>query len=602
LGAPAWANIKKRSVSGWTSFLSDGMARWLVLGLVVGAVTGLASAGFFYLLELAKHFSFHMLAGYSAPVPMGERLFEVTEKLILNRWVLFLLPIAGGLFGGFIVYCFAPEAEGHGTDAMIDAFHNKKGKIRGRVPLIKGIATIITLASGGSAGREGPIAQIGAGLGSLLAGVLKLSDRQRRILLLAGCGAGLAAIFRAPLGGALTAIEVLYREDLETEALIPTIISSITAYIIFTDLFGFQPIFFFPGYSFSDPRELFFYILLGLVCIPVGMFYVRFFHAAKACFFDRIPFPRYFKPALGGLGVALIGLVVPQVYGDGWGWLQLALIGKLGVTTMLVIAFCKIIATSCTISSGGSGGVFGPSLFIGGMLGGVVGYTGNYFFPEIVTQPGGFVIVGMAAFFAGVANAPLGTLLMCCEMTQGYSLIAPLMLVSVISILFNRDHSIYQSQVHSRMHSPAHIGDFTINILAEMKVRDVYTPEHIPPVSKTMPYGRLKSFFAASEKECFPVYDEQGHLCGCINWDHTRPIVYEQGLENLIIAGDIMAPASTVALTDNLHDALIKFIQTGQEELLVVDEQDSGVVLGVLRHDDIIHAYNREITVRKNLT
>jgi CIC family chloride channel protein len=597
-----WTNIKNKSVSGWANFLSVGMARWLVLGLLVGAVTGLASAGFFYLLELAKHVSFHMLAGYSAPLPMGERLFEVTEKLTLNRWALFLLPIAGGLLGGIIVYFFAPEAEGHGTDAMIDAFHNKQGTIRGRVPLIKGIATIITLASGGSAGREGPIAQIGAGLGSMLARALKLSDKQRRILLLAGCGAGLSAIFRAPLGGALTAIEVLYREDLETEALIPTIISSITAYIIFTDLFGFQPIFFFPGYSFSDPREMFFYILLGLLCLPVGFFYVHFFYAAKNRFFDKIPIPRYFKPALGGLGVALIGLAVPQVYGDGWGWLQLAILGKLGVTTMLIIAVFKIIATSCTISSGGSGGVFGPSLFIGGMLGGAVGYTGNYFFPEIVAQPGGYVIVGMAAFFAGVANAPLGTLLMCCEMTQGYSLIAPLMLVSVISILFNRRHSIYKNQVLSRMHSPAHIGDFTVNILAEMSVCDVYKPESIPAVHKTMPYGRLKTFFAGTDKECFPVYDENGRLSGCINWCHTRSIVYEPGLEELVIAGDIMVPAETVSLDENMHDALIKFIKSGQEELLVVNPQNRDEVLGVLRHDDLIHAYNREITFRKNQT
>lgn len=594
-----WTHIKKRSRAGWGDFLAKGMAHWLVLGLVVGAVTGLAAAGFFYLLELSKHASLHLLAGYSAPAPMGERLFEVTEKLELRRWVLFLLPVAGGLIGGIIVYFLAPEAEGHGTDAMIDAFHNKQGRIRSRVPLVKAVATLITLASGGSAGREGPIAQIGAGLGSQLAGVLKLSDRQRRILLLAGCGAGLSAIFRAPLGGALTAIEVLYREDLETEALIPTIISSITSYIIFTDLFGFQPIFFFPGYTFSDPRELFFYILLGLLCIPVGMFYVRFFHAAKYRFFDRLPVPRYLLPALGGLGVGLIGLLVPQVYGDGWGWLQLAIIGKLGIFTMLVIALCKIVATSCTISSGGSGGVFGPTLFIGGMLGGAVGYAGNFFFPEIVVQPGGYVIVGMAAFFAGVASAPLGTLLMCCEMTQGYSLIAPLMLVSVIAILFNR-HSIYTSQVQSRMHSPAHVGDFTVNILAEMNVRDVYTPEHIPAVQKNIPYGRLKACFAATDKECFPVYDEHGRLCGCINWDHARPIVYEQGLEDLVIAGDIMAPATTVALTDNLHEALKKFIESGQEELLVVSPEEENTVLGVLRHDDLIHAYNKEITRRKN--
>jgi CIC family chloride channel protein len=186
-------------------------------------------------------------------------------------------------------------------------------------------------------------------------------------------------------------------------------------------------------------------------------------------------------------------------------------------------------------------------------------------------------------------------------MTQGYSLIAPLMLVSVISILFNRKHTIYKNQVLSRMHSPAHIGDFTVNILAEMKVQDVYTPEDIPAVHKTMPYGKLKTFFSGTDKECFPVYDEDGLLSGCINWCHTRSIVYEPGLEELIIAGDIMVPAETVTLEDNLHEGLVKFIKSGQEELLVVSPQNRNEVLGVLRHDDLIHAYSKEISFRKNL-
>ena len=231
------------------------VVRWLWLGITVGVVSGLAAVAFFYLLGLAKHFTFYFLAGYVVPTPEGEKIFESASGLQFRRWLFFMLPVVGGLVSGLLVYLFAPEAEGHGTDAMIDAFHNKRGKIRQRVPFIKAAATIVTLATGGSAGREGPIAQIGAGFGSMIATLFNLSERERRNLLLAGCGGGLAAIFRAPLGSAITSIEVLYREDFETEALIPTIISSITAYIIFAELFGFRTIFYFPGYSLLRPER-----------------------------------------------------------------------------------------------------------------------------------------------------------------------------------------------------------------------------------------------------------------------------------------------------------------------------------------------------------
>ncbi|WAC08382.1 MAG: chloride channel protein [Thermodesulfobacteriota bacterium] len=591
----------KKAINNWSQLFSpENVSRWLILGIFIGVLSGLTAVGFFYLLQLGKHFTMHVLAGFASPAPEGERILESSTNLHFHQWIFFLLPVVAGLLSGLIVYRFAPEAEGHGTDAMIDAFHNKKGIIRGRVPLIKGIATLLTLSGGGSAGREGPIAQIGAGIGSKIATLLGLSDKERRILLLANCGGGLSAIFRAPLGGALTSIEVLYRRDFETEALIPTIISSITAYIIFTVFFGSQPIFYFLNYTFSNPKELIFYLLLGMICIPIGVFYVKIFYGMKTLF-DSFQIPRCFKPMLGGLGVGIIGLLYPQVYGDGWGWIQLAILGKLVIGIMVLLIFMKIFATSFTISSGGSGGVFGPTLFIGGMIGGMVGFIAHHFYPAIVSHPGAFVVVGMASFFAGVAHAPIGSLLMCSEMTQGYGLIAPLMLVSFMAILFNKKYSIYQKQVESRLQSPAHVGDFTINVLAEMKVKEIYKPKNIHPISKKAPYGELKKVFAESTERCFPVSDEKGELIGCINWQHARPIVFEVGLEQLLIAEDLMIPAETLAPENNLYEALLKFLKTNQEELLVVNsEEKPNQVLGVLRHDDLSQAYNQEIMRRKS--
>jgi CIC family chloride channel protein len=594
-------NQMKQIIGRLRGFFLENITRWLIFGLLVGVVSGLGASAFYYLLQAGRHLCFHLLAGYAVPAPAGEQMFEGLAGMNFRPWVFFLLPVAGGLLSGWIVYRFAPETEGHGTDAMIDAFHNQKGKIRTRVPLVKGLASLVTLSSGGSAGREGPIAQIGAGIGSAIARLLNLSDRERRILLLAGCGGGLSAIFRAPLGGALTAIEILYKEDMETEALIPTVVSSITAYIIFTSFFGYDPIFFFPEYTFADPRELIFYVLLGLVCVPAGIFFIKIFYAVREKIFLPMKIPRYMKPALGGLAVGLIGLIFPQVYGDGWGWIQLAILGKLSIGIMIAIALAKIIATSFTISSGGSGGVFGPTLFIGGMIGGTVGFSAHHFFPQIVTQPEAFVVVGMASFFAGVASAPIGTLLMCSEMTRGYGLIAPLMLVSIIAILFTRRHSIYKKQVQSKLQSPAHTADFTVNLFAEMRVADFYKPEKVTPVRETTSYGQLKKIFAASNVECFPVYNADDILIGVVNWDHARSIVFEEGLEDLVIAQDLMVPLQTMTPEDNFYDALMKFMETNAEELLVVNPGEPNQVLGVLRHDDLIAAYHSEFNRRKNM-
>ncbi len=534
------------------------------------------------------------------PDAAGDHLFDAALSATLRPWLFFLLPTIGGLICGWITYRFIPQTQGQGTDLMIDTFHNYKGNMPSRVTFIQGLTSLVILSTGGSAGRQGPIAHLGAGIGSAIGRLLKLSDRERRILLLAGCGGGLSAIFRAPLGGALTAIEILYKEDMETEALIPTVVSSITAYIVFTHFFGNAPIFFFPAYTFSDPRELFFYVLLGLLCVPAGILFIRMFHAVRDRIFVPLKIPRYLKPALGGLTVGLIGLIYPQVYGDGWGWIQLAILGKLGIGVMIGLILAKMIATSFTISSGGTGGVFGPTLFIGGMIGGAVGFSANILFPDIVSHPGAYVVVGMGAFFAGVANAPIGTLLMCSEMTQGYGLIAPLMLVSIIAILFTRKHSIYRKQVVSKWHSPAHTADFTVNLFAETRVHDFYKPQNVTPIRETTSYGQLKKIFAASNVECYPVYNDDHLLIGAVNWDHARSIVFEEGLEDLVIAQDLMTPAQTITPEDHFYDALMKFMDTGVEELLVVSPDDPNLVLGILRHDDLIAAYHSEFSRRKN--
>jgi len=553
------------------------------------------------------------------PVPDGEKLFVAQAKVEPRRWLFFILPVVGGLLSGIIVYWFAPEAEGHGTDAMIDSFHNKGGQIRARVPFVKGIATIITLASGGSAGREGPIAQIGSGIGVWVANLLRLSVHDRRILLLAGTAGGLGAIFRAPLGGAITACEVIYKEDLETDALLPAVISFITAYTIFSQVFGFKPIFGNAAYSFDDPRQLIFYIILGLICVPLGMLYIRVFYAMRDRGFKKIPLPNWTKPMIGGLIVGLIGLWVPEVYSGGWGQLQNILHGKIpsgsitqvmtwpefwfAVKFMAGLALFKILATSATIGSGGSGGVFGPTLFIGGMLGGVVGLVALQVSPPGMfssADVGAFVLVGMAAFFAGVANAPLGALLMVTEMTEGYGLITPLLLVSAIALMFTRRWSIYENQVKNKFSSPAHVGEFTVNVLEEMRVLDVFEPkEWVRSVRASASFYEVQQQLAYEDAELLPVARKDGTLVGLISLDSTKPILFEDGLEDLLIAEDLAIPATHVHPEDSLYDALLEFLKYPIHGILVTDQEDPNKILGVLHHRDLIQAYNNEIITRK---
>ncbi len=416
--------------------------KWLALGAVVGAMTGLGAILFYVGIEWLQHLLLKTWAGYSLPGPAGEDLFSGPAGPF-RPWLLFIFLGGVGIFTGYLLRRFVPQTRfggTDGTDAMIKAFHRQEGHITPSVPVMKVGTSILTIAAGGSAGREGPISLLGAGCGSWLAGKLRLSARERRILLLAGAAGGLGAIFRAPLGGALTAVEVIYREDFEAEALLPSIISSVVSYSLFTLVFGAEPIFGIPKFEFSDIRELPVYALLGLVCAATGWFYVRTFRIIKYKVFWPLTDRLGFVPAvgLGGLGMACLGYRFPELLGGGQGWLEMAMLGKLSLTMMAGMIVGKTLATSVVIGSGMSGGMFAPALFVGGMSGGVVGTLGQRFFPSVVAEPGGYVLVGMAAFFAGVANAPIGPLVMVCELTQGYGLLAPLMLATAITLVLGR--------------------------------------------------------------------------------------------------------------------------------------------------------------------
>ena len=576
--------------------------KWLFYGVIIGVLAGLGSIAFYYLLQLSQELFLHSLGGYYPPAPAGESGPGDATGLFGPRWVLALIPGLGGLLAGIIIYTFAPEAEGHGTDAMIDSFHRGRGIVRARVPIVKMITSAITIGSGGSAGREGPIAQIGSGVGSYLATLLKLSDRERRIMLLAGAGAGIGAIFKAPLGGALFATEVLYRAaEFEFEAIIPCMIASIVSYSVFGSFMGWEPIFAIPNLQFSHPLELFFYGALALLCAVIGIFYIKIFYGFRDKFFDHLPIKKHFRPAVGGIMLGAMAFFIPQTLEMGYGYVQLAIYGKMQAAEMFKIAIAKIFATSFTISSGGSGGVFGPSLTIGGLLGGGFGQICHHFFPTVISHPEAFVLVGMGGFFAGAAKVPIASIIMVCEMTRGYGLLVPLMTVALVTFLLTNRWSLYERQVATRLDSPAHRGDFIIDILQYLTVRDALPKgKELETIPEGMNFRKILDVVSATTATHYPIVNANKELTGVVTLDTIRKVIQEETIFDLLIAKDLCTEDFlTVTPKDNLNTALDKLTKMDQWEILVVDENDQHKILGSLSRRNIIIAYNLEIQKQK---
>ena len=592
--------INQKILKLFNRYSMSSSGRLFIASIVVGVISGLGAIFFFSMLGQVTHFCMHLGANYYPPEPAGELsgFHPVTGDL--RRWILILSPMIGGLISGILVFTWAPEAEGHGTDAVIDAFHHKHGHIRKRVPFIKTFASIVTIGSGGSAGREGPIAQIGAGFASYLGTVLKMSDDEKRILLVAGMAGGIGSIFRSPLGGALFAVEVLYKRDFEAKALIPALVSSIVAFSIFASRFGWGQLFLTPNYVFSNPTELLFYAALGLICAYVGIFYIKIFYGMRDHFFHTLKIMPQIRPAIGGLMIGLLGYFAPHILASGYGYLQQAMNGSLTLQFMLLAAFLKILATSFTISSGGSGGVFAPSLFIGGMLGGAFGKIFEHLFPTLINNPEAFVLVGMGAFFAGAAKVPISSMIMVSEMTGGYHLLAPMMLSSSTAYLVSSNISLYEKQVQRMADSQAHMGDFTIDVLDTLVVDQAYKKDgKIRLLKEDTPLSEFQNIVQEEQDNHFPVLDKSGELVGIITLRNTRSILFENDMNDLLIAQDLMSPPVTVTPAESLRSALKKFINYEYSQIPVVDLRDEKKIIGMLNHEDVIGAYNREVMKRK---
>jgi CIC family chloride channel protein len=448
--------------------------------ILLGVVGALSAEAFTWMLRLAQTLFLNKLASYTPP-GLPEEGGVLAQ--VIGPHGLWLIPLAttlGGLLSGILVYSLAPEAEGHGTDAAVKAFHQAGGYVRARVPLLKMIASAITIGSGGAAGREGPTALISAGIGSVYATLRRRPEEERRLLVLVGMASGLSAIFRSPIGTAFFAVEVLYGTmEFDTWALVYTMVGSIVAYAVNGLFVGWQPLFRVPdGLGISQFTDYLWYIVLGVLAGIIGTVLPMVFYGIRDAF-HALPIPPHVKPAIGGLGVGLLALALPQVLGGGYGWIQEAIDGHLVAGLLLVLVFAKMIAFALTVSSGGSGGVFAPSLFVGAMLGG--------YLAQLLHQPSAaLVVVGMAAVFAGAARVPIATLLMVTEMTGGFGLLVPAALAVMLSYLIQttlsahlKYRSLYEAQVPGRLDSPAHRIEHLEAILNLLRERRIAIPATI---------------------------------------------------------------------------------------------------------------------------
>ena len=590
------------------------LGRTLLRSVLIGAFAGVVGSLFYYTLELTERLLLEGLAGYEALRAGGEEIHSPLERAPFRPWLLLFLPAIGALLAGILSHRFAPETRGGGADAIIQDFHHNRGTVRRRVPLVKALASILTLGFGGSGGREGPTMQIGGAIGSLVGRALGVNERERRILLVAGLAAGVSAVFRTPLGAALLAVEILHRDDFESDALVPSVLASVTSYSVFISFFGEATLFTHaPRYPFVL-GHLPLYALMALVVSLSAIGFSSLIHGTRRIF-ARLRLPEWLKPAIGAL--ALSAMVVPilielgprlggegrgiGLLGGGYGAAQLAITGApwlpdgwYAVELLALLAVLKACATALTLGSGGSAGDFGPSLVVGGLVGGAFGRAAELLLQDPRIDPGAFALVGMGTFYGGLAHVPIASLVLVCELAGSYDLLVPLMLAEAIAFVALRRHSLYHSQVRTKRESPAHRDELVLDVLRELKVSDALVRER-PFVSFRREASARQILAQTSEagawQDVFPVLTEDDRLLGVISTDSIRKLALLPDVLDLTLAVDLMNSPAFLLEDEDLHTALERMLKHQMREIVVLDS--AGSISGFLDESEIQSAYHK---------
>jgi len=572
-----------------SDFASGEYRRDLLLAVLIGVIGGYGAVGFRYAID-ASQFLFYRQSG------------TTVDFLLSIPWYWRLVaPIVGGLIVGQITTRWATEARGHGVPEVIASVATRGGIIRPRVALAKVLASAVCIGSGGSAGREGPIVQIGSTVASALGQLLKLSPRRLKTFVGCGAAAGIAATFNAPIAGMLFSLEIIIG-NFGMAQLSPIIVASVLATAVSRWHLGNTPAFIVPQYSMQSPFELIHYAVLGMAAGVVAVVFIRSLNSTEL-FFNKLKFPDSLKPVIGGTVIGIIGaLGLPHIYGVGYDVIEAALAGYLPLGMLVLLIMMKIFATSATLGTGGSGGIFAPSLFMGAMLGGVVWYAARIISPDLVTiHHGAYSLVGMAAFVAAATHAPLQAILILLELTNGYAIILPLMLSSILAVAISSkllSENIYTIRLRSRGILLGRGSE--VNVFRGIKVKDVMKSD-----VSTVPYNmRLKPLMdTVSDSNLHTtlfVLDSEKRLKGYISFNEIRSVLFDiEVLEPILVADDITNyEMPVVTSSDNLDIVMRLFARKNLDELPVVDENDHQKLIGSVQRSDVVEAYNAEIMKR----
>jgi len=571
------------------------VGKTLLHAAAVGVVAGLAGSAFFALLEYSQRLFLEAGVGYRPLRAHGEEIAAALESPVFRPWLLPVVMLGGGLGCGLLVR-LAPETRGGGADAAIAAFHHAGGVVHPRVLLIKPLASLLTLGTGGSGGREGPTMHMGAAIGSTIGRLLSVTPRERRILMVAGMAAGMSAMFRTPLGAALLAVEVLYRDGFEQDALVPAILASVVSYSVAISIFGESTLFHHaPRFPFF-PAHLPYYALLAVSIAFLGSIFVRMLAGIRRLS-AASRLPEWARPGAGALTLGLItapmliffGSLVHEpgrglgILGSGYGAVQAAITGApwlsagwTSVGLLALLAAAKIFATSLTIGTGGSAGDFAPSLVIGGLLGGAFGRAVVLVSGDPRIDAGAFALVGMGAFYGGIAHVPLSALVLVCEMAGNYDLLVPLMLALGIVFVALRKTSLYEAQLNTPLAAPTHrplsVLD-TARVESLMSVRDNAVSFTLATPADAM----LQRVGETLWQDVFPIFDGAGALRGMITADSLRLLASEKQGAEVVVAADIMQTPVTVHPADPVRVAAQLFVRFHLREVLVLSS-DGGIV------------------------
>jgi CIC family chloride channel protein len=580
----------------------------LVMAVVVGVTTGLAAVLF---IRLIAYIQFFFSGG-------GEKILPE-----LGRLWLIVVPVIGGLLVGPIIAKFAPEAKGHGVPEVMQALILKGGRIRPRVALAKIVTSALCIGTGGSAGREGPIVQVGSALGSSVGQWLGLSDERIKNLVACGAAAGIAATFNAPIAGVVFAIEVLLSE-IQVTVFGNVVVSAVAASIVSQIFLGSRPAFEIPGYVLHSPWEILLYVILGLLAALVGILFIRMLYYTEDVF-ERLPIPLWLKPATGALLLGILaycypyvgtisyisaddmtlGLPIvenyPHIFGSGFLFLEEVLQGRAPFILLFLLIFLKPLATSFTLGSGNSGGVFAPSLFTGAMLGGSFGYVAMHLFPDLQIEIGAYALVGMAAVFSAAARAPLTSMLIVFEMSNDYRLILPLMTAGMIASTFAQwlhSDSIYSLKLTKRGIRFEQGKD--LDIMQTVQVDEVMNKSPIT-MQREQSVADLFAAFQETHLGGFPVMTNETELYGMVTMQDMERTIQkmentlhrkEVNLKDLKV-WDVATPDPVTVFPDEpIWAAIRKMTPRDLARLPVVARKNPKQFVGVISRSDIVRAYN----------